>query len=136
MLGMLPDLDSMAPTLGTNLGYGGPWALPLTCYWLARSRKHLGSAFPLIATNGARSGADAARMMLAGASAVEYCSAVMIGGFDVLGRALADLTDYLDTKQLTAAQLIGKAADQVGTFADQPSRPGYWRGFVPPQTLA
>jgi dihydroorotate dehydrogenase len=136
MLGMLPDLDRMAPTFGTNLGYGGPWALPLTCYWLARSRKHLGPAFPLVATNGARSGADAARMMLAGASAVEYCSAVMTGGFDVLGRALADLTDYLDTKQLSAAQLVGKAADQVGTFADQPSRPGYWRGFVPPQTLA
>jgi len=136
MLGMLPDLERMAHTLDTNLGYGGPWALPLTCYWLARTRKQLGPAFPLIATNGARSGADAARMLLAGASAVEYCSAVMIGGFDVLGQALADLAGYLDTKQITAAELIGKAADRVGSFAEQPSRPGYWRGFVPPQTLA
>lgn len=135
MLGMLPDLDTMAPTLGTNLGYGGPWALPLTCYWLARSRKQLGSAFPLVGTNGARSGSDAARMLLAGASAVEYCSAVMTGGFGVLGEALADLSDYLETKKITATQLIGKAADRVGAFGDLPSRPGYWRGFVPEQTL-
>jgi len=136
MLGMLPDLDEMAPILGTNLGYGGPWALPLTCYWLARSRKHLGPDFPLIGTNGARSGADAARMLLAGASAAQYCTAVMTGGFEVLGQALADLSAYLDSKQITAQQLVGTAADRVGAFGDRPSRPGYWRGFVPAQTLA
>lgn len=136
MLGMLPDLQTMAPALGTNLGYGGPWALPLTCYWLARTRQRLGPAFPLVATNGARNGADAARMLLAGASAVEYCSAVMTGGFGILGAALSTLDAYLDSRQLHAAQLIGRAADQVGAYGDLPGRPGYWRGFVPPETLA
>lgn len=136
MLGMLPDLQTMAPALGTNLGYGGPWALPLTCYWLARTRRRLGPAFPLVATNGARNGADAARMLLAGASAVEYCSAVMTGGFGILGAALSTLDAYLDSRQLHAAQLIGRAADQVGAYGDLPGRPGYWRGFVPPETLA
>jgi dihydroorotate dehydrogenase (NAD+) catalytic subunit len=28
-LGLMPDLDSHDPLLGTNLGYGGRWALPL-----------------------------------------------------------------------------------------------------------
>ena len=106
MLGMLPDLDTMAPALGTNLGYGGPWALPLTCYWLAKTRKRLGAGFPLVGTNGARNGADAARMLLAGASAVEYCSAVMTGGFGVLGEAVSSLSGYLDTKGLSE---IGRA---------------------------
>ena len=135
MLGMLPDLDTMAPALGTNLGYGGPWALPLTCYWLAKTRKRLGVDYPLIGTNGARNGADAARMLLAGASAVEYCSAVMTGGFGVLGEAVSSLSGYLDTKGLTAQELIGRAADQVGSYGDLPGRPGHWRGFVPPETL-
>ena len=136
MLGMLPDLDTMAPALGTNLGYGGPWALPLTCYWLAKTRKRLGAGFPLVGTNGARNGADAARMLLAGASGVEYCSAVMTGGFGVLGDAVSSLSGYLNAKQLTAQELIGRAADQVGSYGDLPGRPGYWRGFVPPETLA
>lgn len=146
MLGMLPDLETMAPALGTNLGYGGPWALPLTCYWLAKTRKRLGVdypgvafpavTFPLVGTNGARSGEDAARMLLAGASAVEYCSAVMTGGFGVLGAAIASLSAYLNTKNLDAQQLIGRAADQVGAYGELPSRPEYWRSFVPAQTLA
>lgn len=135
MLGMLPDLDAMAPTLGTNLGYGGPWALPLTCYWLARTRALLGAEFPLVATNGARSGADAARMLLAGASAVEFCSAVMTGGFDVLGDAVAALSTYVERHGCAARHLIGRAADQVGRYADLPARPEHWRGFVPAATL-
>ena len=35
LLGMIPDLDSMAPLLGTSLGVGGYWNLPLTCQWLS-----------------------------------------------------------------------------------------------------
>ena len=30
-LGMLPDLETRHPVLGTNLGFGGYWNLPLTC---------------------------------------------------------------------------------------------------------
>ena len=135
MLGMLPDLETMAPALGTNLGYGGPWALPLTCYWLAKTRKRLGADYPLVGTNGARNGADAARMLLAGASAVEYCSAVMTGGFGVLGDAITSLDVYLASKHLTAQQLIGRAADQVQAYGDLPSRPDHWRSFVPQQTV-
>lgn len=136
MLGMLPDLETMAPALGTNLGYGGPWALPLTCYWLAKTRRRLGAPFPLIATNGARDGEDAARMLLAGASAVQYCSAVMTGGFGVLGEAITTLSAYLARRQFAASDLVGVAADKVAAYAQLPVRPDHWRGFVPPETLA
>jgi dihydroorotate dehydrogenase len=125
----------MAPTLGTNLGYGGAWALPLTCHWLAKSRKRLGADFPLIGTNGARSGDDVTRMLLAGAGAVEMCSAVMTGGFGVLGSAIDELGAYLQRKGLSAAELRGRAADLVGTYDQIPQRPDYWRGFVPQETL-
>jgi len=136
MLGLLPDLDTQTPALGTNLGYGGPWALPLACYWLARSRKRLGAGVPLVGTNGARSGHDAARMLLAGASAVEYCSAVMTGGFGVLGAAIAELQAYCDAKGMDAAALVGRAADRVGDYASLPVQEGRWKQFVPPATLA
>ena len=133
-LGMLPDVETMRPMINTNAAYGGAWALPLTCYWLAQVRKKLGPGFPLLATNGARRGLDVARMMLAGGSAVEMCTAVMAGGFSVLGETIAELATYLDTKGMDAAVLVGRAADSIEGFAAQPSN-GSWRNCVPQETL-
>ena len=88
LLGLIPDLDTFAPMLGTTLGVGGGWNLPLTCHWLALSRARVGPHQPLIGTNGAQCGLDIARMMLAGGSAVEMSSAVMLRGFSVLRGAV------------------------------------------------
>ncbi len=55
-LGLIPDVETLEPMLGTTLGVGGYWNLPLTCQWLALSRAKLGPDKPLIATNGAQSG--------------------------------------------------------------------------------
>lgn len=135
-LGMIPDIETMAPMLETNLGIGGAWALPLTCHWLARTRKELGFEFPLIATNGARGGLDVARMMLAGASAVELSTAVMTSGFGVLSDAIDELNGWLGGHDVSAEDIIGRAADRVKGFQELPRRPGFWRDFVPPETLA
>ena len=135
-LGMIPDTETMTPMLDTNLGIGGGWALPLTCYWLARTRTAIGPEFPLIATNGARSGLDVARMMLAGASAAELSTAVMTSGFGVLSEAIGEVDDWLNGHDMNAPDAIGHAADQVKRFQELPSRPGFWREFVPPETLA
>jgi len=130
LLGMLPDLDSMAPMLGTSLGIGGYWNLPLTCHWLALSRARLGAAAPLIGINGARDGLDVARMLLAGAHAVGIASAVMLRGPQVLTDAVRQLDTYLASRGLTAADLIGRAADCRRTFAQMPLRPDNWRNYV------
>jgi dihydroorotate dehydrogenase (NAD+) catalytic subunit len=124
-------VETLEPVLGTSLGVGGGWNLPLTCHWLALTRARLGPGRPLIATNGAQSGLDIARMMLAGASAVEMASAVMLRGFDVLSQALAEFADYLAVKRLTAAELVGRAADRRKAFADLPPLQDNWRRYVP-----
>jgi dihydroorotate dehydrogenase (NAD+) catalytic subunit len=130
LLGFIPDVETMQPFLGTTLGVGGYWNLPLTCHWLAESRRQLGENKPLIATNGARSGLDVVRMMLAGASAVEMASAVMLRGAPVLSSALEELHAYLQRKGMTAAELVGVAADQRKTFADMPLRTNNWKKYV------
>jgi len=135
-IALVPDVETLAPMLGTQAAFGGPWALPLTCRWLAQSRKKLGRDFPLLATNGARSGLDIARFMLAGASAVQVSSAVFTGGFDAISRMTSEFSDYLERKSLAAPDLVGRAADQIGTYAQQDSRPDYWRQFVAPEALA
>lgn len=135
-LALLPDLDSLAPALGTSAAYGGPWALPIVCRYLALSRRKVGPKFPLLGTNGIRSGADLARMALAGAWAGEMLSLVMQEGFAGLTRIRHELSALLAAKNRSFASLIGVAADALGAYGDQPERPGRWRDFVPAETLS
>ncbi|MDI1346681.1 MAG: tRNA-dihydrouridine synthase [Pseudolabrys sp.] len=130
LLGFIPDVETLQPFLNTTLGVGGHWNLPLTCHWLAVSRQHLGADKPLIATNGARSGLDVARMMLAGGSAVEMSSQVMLRGTTVLSSALEEFDAYLQRKGMTAAGLVGMAADQRKTFPEMPLRTDNWKKYV------
>ncbi|PWS35002.1 dihydroorotate dehydrogenase [Falsiroseomonas bella] len=132
-MALVPDVETRAPMLGTAGALGGPWALALTCRWLAQTRKRVGKDFALLGTNGARSGLDVARFLLAGASAVEMTSAVMAGGFDVARRAVREFSDYLARTGGSAGDLVGLAADRQVGYGVQPDRPGYWREFVPPE---
>lgn len=131
LLGFLPDVETMTPFLGTSLGIGGYWNLPLTCHWLASTRLALGADRPLIGINGAQGGLDIARMMLAGASAVGIASPVMLRGYGVLSGALAEFDAYLARKGLDAAALIGEAVNHRKTFAQMPLRPDNWRRYIP-----
>jgi dihydroorotate dehydrogenase len=131
LLGLIPDVETFEPMLGTTLGVGGFWNLPLTCHWLALTRAQIGDSKPLIGINGAQSGLDVARMMLAGASAVAIASPVMLRGYDLLSDALAEFEEFLARKNVTAAELVGRAADRRKTFAEMPLRQDNWRRYVP-----
>jgi dihydroorotate dehydrogenase (NAD+) catalytic subunit len=109
--------------------------VPIVCRFLALSRRAAGPDFPLVGTNGVRTGTDAARMALAGASAVEVLSAVMLEGFGALTRVLTELDAALAERGLRLTDLVGRAADALGAYGDQPDRPGHWRDFVPRETL-
>jgi dihydroorotate dehydrogenase len=131
---MVPDLDTLLPALGTSAAYGGGWALPIVCRFLALSRWAAGTDFPLLGTNGIRSGGDVARMALAGAAAVEALSIAMHEGFGGLTRLIGELDAWLAGKDLRFADLVGRAADALQSYAEQPETPGRWRDFVPPET--
>jgi len=131
LLGLVPDLDTQAPVLGTSCGIGGFWNLPLTCHWLALTRRQLGPEKNLIGINGAQNGRDVARMMLAGASAVGLSSAVMMRGFQLISDSIAELKAYCREKRMDAASLVGVAADRRLAFADMPQLDNHWRKFVP-----
>jgi dihydroorotate dehydrogenase (NAD+) catalytic subunit len=105
------------------------------CRHLALSRRALGPATPLIGTNGARTGADVARFALAGAAATEILSAVMHEGFSAITRILGELDALLAARELVFADLIGRTADALKGYSDQPERPGHWQDYVPRETL-
>jgi dihydroorotate dehydrogenase (NAD+) catalytic subunit len=134
-MGLVPDLDTFRPVLGTSAAYGGGWALPIVCRFLALTRRAAGPDLPLLGTNGVRTGEDVARMALCGASAVEVLSAVMHGGFGAITAMLDTLESFLAERDLSFVDLIGRAADSMTGYGDQPETPGRWRDFVPPDTL-
>lgn len=131
LLGLVPDLETQAPVLGTSCAVGGYWNLPLTCHWLATSRQRLGPDKSLIGINGALNGRDVARMLLAGASAVGLASAVMMRGYGVISDSLAELAAYCEAKGMKAADLIGVAADRRRAFSQMPVLDDNWRRFIP-----
>jgi dihydroorotate dehydrogenase len=117
-LGFLPDPDTGRPLLGTFAAVGGGWALPLTLRHVAKARLGLGPDVGLVATNGVRSGLDVARALLAGARAVEIYTSVHLFGHAQIGRILRELDHHLDAREQTAADLVGRAADQTLTYAE------------------
>ncbi len=133
-LGMVPDLTTLRPVLSTSAAYGGPWALPITCRWLALARRFMGAKAPLIGTNGARCGEDVLRMMLAGACSVQMTSAVLEHGFGVLGEAVRTVDRWLADRGFTAEDIVGRAGDALEAYGDQPAEPEHWRSIVPPET--
>ena len=130
-MGFIPDIETAKPILGTHAAIGGPWALPLTCHHLVKSRENIGIDYPMMATNGARDGYDIIRFMMSGAHAVQMTSAIFTGGYEVIEKSLAQLNEYLEQKDMTAVDLIGLAADQVKTYAEQQNKQEFWREFTP-----
>jgi dihydroorotate dehydrogenase (NAD+) catalytic subunit len=117
-MAFLPDLATRRPVLGTFGAIGGGWALPLTLRWLAKTRLALGSELPLLGTNGARDGGDVARLLLAGATAVQLATSVIVEGFEALRRITDELRDHLEEEGLDARELVGQAADAVMTYEE------------------
>jgi dihydroorotate dehydrogenase (NAD+) catalytic subunit len=134
-MAMVPDIDTFAPVLGTSGAYGGAWALPIVCRFLALSRRAVGPGFPLLGTNGVRSGSDVARMALAGASACELLSVVMHDGFGGLTRVITELDALLTERGVAFNDVIGHAADALQGYGEQAEMPDRWKAFVPSDTL-
>ncbi len=115
-MAFLPDPDTERPILGTFGAIGGSWELPLTLRWIAKTRLQLGAQLPMVGTGGARRGLDVARFLLAGASAVQMVTAVYGGGFRALADAIAELEEHVTRRGVSAAELVGRAADAALTY--------------------
>lgn len=117
-MGFLPDPATRRPVLGTFGAISGTWTLPLAARWLAKTRIASGPELPLVGTGGARSGEDVARLMLAGATAVQVATAPMIEGMGALTRIRDELARYLADQGVSAAEIVGEATDHVRGYAD------------------
>ncbi|MBS7654480.1 4Fe-4S binding protein [Candidatus Bathyarchaeota archaeon] len=96
--GLIIDVGSMKPILwGGYGGYGGPWQLPISLGWTAHiARENVGK--PIIGSGGISGWEDIARFLLVGASAVQICTAIIIGGYSIIPKILKGFTGWMEAK--------------------------------------
>ncbi|MFH0980216.1 MAG: NAD-dependent dihydropyrimidine dehydrogenase subunit PreA [Planctomycetota bacterium] len=111
------DVDTFVPYpnvqgYSTYSGLSGPATKPITLRTLAEISKHVD--LPITATGGPVTWRDAVEMMLVGATTVQFCTAVMHYGYDIIDDLQDGLAFYLEEKGFTApADLIGRSLDRI-----------------------
>ena len=65
---------------------------------------------PIIAVGGVSSGTDAIEFMMAGASAVEVCTASILEGQTIYGKIAGEMDDWLDKHEIESVLDIQKQA--------------------------
>ena len=105
------DPDTRLPYLGGSDGYGwlsGPALKPLAIRCVRDIARAVG--VPIIGVGGVSRGIDAVEMLMAGASAVQVCTAAMLHGPGVFGKIAAELDSWLDEHgYASAVELTGVA---------------------------
>lgn len=113
------DLDSLNPLPDVGgrtsfAGLSGPAIFPITL----RNIAMVASAckLPVTGTGGPLSWKDAVQMMLVGAVNVQFCTAVMTFGFDMIEDLKSGLAWYLKEKGMrTPADLVGRTLERITT---------------------
>jgi dihydroorotate dehydrogenase (fumarate) len=91
------DLDTEEPIMhGGYAGHGGPWSIHYVLRWISDVSPTL--PIPILASGGVSDGGDVVKMILAGATLVQTCTAIVMQGYEVVGRLLAGLTEFMERK--------------------------------------
>jgi dihydropyrimidine dehydrogenase (NAD+) subunit PreA len=113
------NLDSFSPEpmidgKGTHGGYCGPAVKPIALNMvaeIARSRDTAG--LPISGIGGVTTWRDAAEFLALGAGNVQVCTAAMTYGFKIVQEMISGLSQYLDEKDMSLSDLVGRATPNV-----------------------
>lgn len=115
--GLVLDVEEGKPYIHTVGGCGGPWVKPFTLRAIHQVATTMN--IPISGSNGASNWKDAIEFMMVGASTVQFCTAVMVHGYDLLSRTLKGMSEYLDRKGYKAVnEIIGSANQHVLAYSE------------------
>lgn len=111
--GLEIDLERERPIMhGAYAGHGGPWALPYVMRWISAAYPRL--RIPISASGGVASGEDVAKLLLCGATTVQICTAMILQGYEVIGRLLQGLEEFMHRKGYASLEEFrGKICDHI-----------------------
>ena len=109
-LTMYPTTDGM----GTHGGYCGEAVKPIALNMVAEIARHRETgSLPISGIGGITDWRDAVDFLALGASNVQVCTAAMVYGFKIIDDLVDGLSTFLDDKQLSLSELVGKAVPSV-----------------------
>ena len=109
-LTMYPTTDGM----GTHGGYCGEAVKPIALNMVAEiARTQETAKLPISGIGGITDWRDAVDFLALGSSNVQVCTAAMVYGFKIIDDLTDGLSNFLDEKEITLQQLIGKAVPSV-----------------------
>ena len=111
------DLFSPEPTIdgkGAHGGYCGPAVKPIALNMVAEiARDPDLQGLPISGIGGVTTWKDAAEFLALGAGNVQVCTAAMTYGFKIVQEMISGLSEYLDDKQISLDDLVGRAVPNV-----------------------
>jgi dihydropyrimidine dehydrogenase (NAD+) subunit PreA len=111
------DLDRLEPLPsvdGTTAlgGYSGPAVKPIGLRCIVQLAQ--GTRLPLSGIGGVTGWEDAAEYILAGASTVQVCTAVMLRGYKIVEKMKSGLSDYMEKKGFeSVAEMRGRVLPKI-----------------------
>lgn len=91
------DIESGRPLMGSKDGYGwlsGEAIFPLALRAVFQAVNAV--EIPVLAVGGISTGADAVKMIMAGAQAVQTCTAAILKGPEIYGKIVEEIDEYLE----------------------------------------
>lgn len=120
-IGFIPDIETGEPLIYGQAAVGGPWIKPLTLRWIHEIHQAYKDELFIAGTNGAYDWRDVVMFIMCGAHIVEMCSAVMVYGYEWLGKQVRGLEKFMIEKgYLTVDQMRGIASDAALPYSDMP----------------
>ncbi len=113
------DLDSFSPEpsidgKGSHGGFCGPAVKPIALNMVAEiARDPETRDLPISGIGGVTTWRDAAEFLAIGAGNVQVCTAAMTYGFKVVQEMISGLSTYLDEKDMSLNDLVGRAVPNV-----------------------
>ena len=113
------NLDSFSPEpsidgKGSHGGYCGPAVKPIALNMVAEiARDPETAGLPISGIGGVTTWRDAAEFLALGAGNVQVCTAAMTYGFKIVQEMISGLSQYLDEKEMSLGDLVGRATPNV-----------------------
>jgi dihydroorotate dehydrogenase (fumarate) len=107
------DIERQRPIMhGGFAGHGGYWSIHYPLRWVAELSPVL--RIDIGASGGVGSGGDAIKYLLAGAAAVQVCTAIIVNGYSVIERMNTEIVGYLRKHGFgSVGELQGLVCDRV-----------------------
>lgn len=124
-LGFCIDIDNARPYIWGWAGVGGPWMLPIALRWV--SKIYIDNpGLPILGSSGVYDHEDVVQYHMAGATAIEFCSTVMVKGYSVIREIVEGLNGFLDAKGYKSVRdIIGTATRASHSYAEMYTLPEY-----------